>query len=80
MFFQFKRSTSRPRHSKLHSSTVDALMCTRSWPKDEYERDHAVENNIMELEGCFTTLDIISRSDDEPVDIYRGPRRISSAY
>ncbi|CAN1293903.1 Putative AC9 transposase, partial [Linum perenne] len=58
-----------PHHSKLHSATVEALMCTRSWLKDEYERDPAVGNNIVELEGCFTALDIISGSDDEPIDI-----------
>ncbi|CAN1181786.1 hypothetical protein LINPERHAP2_LOCUS35613 [Linum perenne] len=44
-------------------------MCTRSWLKDEYERDPAVGNNIVELEGCFTALDIVSGSDDEPIDI-----------
>ncbi|CAN1140072.1 Putative AC transposase [Linum perenne] len=27
-----------PHYSKLHSATVEALMCTRSWLKDEYER------------------------------------------
>ncbi|CAN1732014.1 Putative AC transposase [Linum perenne] len=27
-----------PHRSKLHSATVEALMCTRSWLKDEYER------------------------------------------
>ncbi|CAN1130080.1 hypothetical protein LINPERHAP2_LOCUS5617 [Linum perenne] len=29
----------------------------------------AIGNNIVELEGCFTALDIISGSDDEPIDI-----------
>ncbi|CAN1120860.1 Putative AC transposase, partial [Linum perenne] len=27
-----------PYRSKLHSSTIEALMCTRSWLKDEYEK------------------------------------------
>ncbi|CAN1338605.1 Putative AC transposase [Linum perenne] len=26
------------RRSKFHSSTTEALMCTKSWLKDEYER------------------------------------------
>ncbi|CAN1268070.1 Putative AC transposase [Linum perenne] len=58
-----------PHRSKLHFATVEALMCIRSWLKDEYERDPAIGNNIVELEGCFTALDIISGSDDEPIDI-----------
>ncbi|CAN1185164.1 hypothetical protein LINPERHAP2_LOCUS37392 [Linum perenne] len=29
----------------------------------------SVEKSILELEGCFTTLDIVPGSDDDPVDI-----------
>ncbi|CAN1340017.1 Putative AC transposase [Linum perenne] len=54
-----------PHRSKLHFATVEALMCTRSWLKDEYERG---KKSILELEGCFTTLDIATGSDDDPVD------------
>ncbi|CAN1279725.1 hypothetical protein LINPERPRIM_LOCUS17136 [Linum perenne] len=31
--------------------------------------DPAVGNNIAELEGCFTALDIIFGSDDDPINI-----------
>ncbi|CAN0862124.1 Putative AC transposase [Linum grandiflorum] len=43
-----------PHRSKLHYSTVEALMCTRTWIQDEFRREASTSANA--LEGCFSAL------------------------
>ncbi|CAN1781702.1 Putative AC transposase, partial [Linum perenne] len=51
--------------SKLHVTTVEAFMCTRSWLMDNRECETGQRGNL-ELEGCFTGADYEAVSDDEP--------------
>ncbi|CAN0884165.1 Putative AC transposase, partial [Linum grandiflorum] len=43
-----------PHRSKLNSTTVEALMCTRSWIQDEEILDDVVV--AAKLEGVFSAL------------------------
>ncbi|CAN1167577.1 Zinc finger BED domain-containing protein RICESLEEPER 3 [Linum perenne] len=42
--------------SKLHYKTVEAMLCARSWVKDETSREP--DTTIGELEGVFSALDV----------------------
>ncbi|CAN1247777.1 Putative AC transposase, partial [Linum perenne] len=58
-----------PHRSKLHYSTVEAMMCTRNWVKDELIRDP--DTKLEQLEGMFSTLIMeessVEEHDDENV-------------
>ncbi|CAN0917179.1 Zinc finger BED domain-containing protein RICESLEEPER 1 [Linum grandiflorum] len=43
-----------PHRSRLHHSTVEAMMCARSWIRDEMKQFQKKEK--MELEGVFSAL------------------------
>ncbi|CAN1855433.1 Putative AC transposase, partial [Linum perenne] len=51
-----------PHRSRLHYSTVEAMMCARSWVKDEISREP--ETKPSDLEGLFSAMAV----EEEPGD------------
>ncbi|CAN0863660.1 Putative AC transposase [Linum grandiflorum] len=43
-----------PHRSRLHYSTIEAMMCTRSWIKEELKRENGVD--IGALDGVFSAM------------------------
>ncbi|CAN1273475.1 Putative AC transposase [Linum perenne] len=56
-----------PHRSKLHYATVEAMMCTRNWIKDELIK---VEpgTKLEQLEGIFSTMIMEDSSFEEHDD------------
>ncbi|CAN1156468.1 Putative AC transposase, partial [Linum perenne] len=44
-----------PHRCKLHHSTVEAMMCARSWVKEEISRVEA-DTKLADLESVFSAL------------------------
>ncbi|CAN1852082.1 Zinc finger BED domain-containing protein RICESLEEPER 3 [Linum perenne] len=57
-----------PQRSKLHFSMVEAMMCTRSWIKDDTNRDKDIK--MEELEGVFNAL-IIEDTSVEDIEEHK---------
>ncbi|CAN0918485.1 Putative AC9 transposase, partial [Linum grandiflorum] len=54
-----------PHRSRLNSTTMEALMCTRRWIQDEANLDDAVV--AAELEGVFSALALEDASVEDNI-------------
>ncbi|CAN1127216.1 Putative AC transposase [Linum perenne] len=58
-----------PHRSRLHHTTVEAMMCTRSWIKDDKKKDK--DTKLEELEGVFSAFTMedssVEMADDNNV-------------
>ncbi|CAN1339415.1 Putative AC transposase [Linum perenne] len=54
-----------PHRSTLHSTTVESILCTKSWVHDELKIDSKI--SATALEGCFTELikDAMENEDED---------------
>ncbi|CAN1194258.1 Putative AC transposase, partial [Linum perenne] len=55
-----------PHRSRLHYSTVEAMMCARSWVKDEISREP--ETKPSDLEGLFSAMAVEEEPEDKGED------------
>ncbi|CAN1190018.1 Putative AC transposase [Linum perenne] len=52
-----------PHRNRLHYSTVEAMMCARSWVKDEISREP--ETKPSDLEGLFSAMAVEEKPEDK---------------
>ncbi|CAI0445102.1 unnamed protein product, partial [Linum tenue] len=52
-----------PHRSRLHYSTVEAMMCTRSWIMEDMQRDS--EAAVEALDGLFSTMTLEDTTVEE---------------